>query len=1025
MKCNRRHTQWHAAWPKGPALGSALAMALALSLSACGGGAGDTPSAAPQQAAAAPLASRQDSASLAPVDAPADQAAAGPDALLAQAMLATGPDSTPATVLAGLTPLGSPPDTHKADASPATPDKLATSASRLRAADAAPAAAATDAAVPGAVYYLDSSLGSDANNGLAAAPAAGAVGPWRSLARLKTASLAAGDSLRLVCGSEWNETLTLPASGVNGNPITVVAYPAGCAARPLINGATSIAAAQWTLHRGNVYKTALAGVPAQVLSAAGNMTLAHHPNRGHDSGNPDSIYLRMAADADAVLVNNRPASSYLLTGADLALPAGAVLGAGTQVRIRSNAWTIEERSLSAVAGAKLSLSATTTYPLKAGWGYYLLGQLWMLDSPGEWFHDASTQTLYAWMPDSRAPGDMVASSRLATGIDLESRRYITLDGLAVRAVGTGLNLKSTVGVVLRNSRIEDTSEHGVNATNSQGLLIAANAFNRIGADGITGQDDILPAASGMWVDGNVLADIGVVMNGASTLSLPRRARAAIRPGAYATVSANSITNTAYVGIWPLANSTVSSNVLNGSCSVLDDCGAIYVSDANNNGVIAGNLVQRSRGALAGKSPAAAFTQAQGIYLDDYASGVRVLGNTVTDADSGIQLHIASNNIVSGNRLYGNRVNQLWLQETHNAVNALGDLSGNTVTANQIAPTSAAARGIYLDTVIRDTSRFGSFDQNRYLDSVFPLVADERTPLQATRYTLAEWRNASTAGVPRGLDVHGSGTSQTRFTSVLMNGSNQVPNGQLASNTVGWTSWNATRPLGSLSRVACSPGWCARYVAGASPGILSSPNFSITAGTWYRLSFDAASGADRQWLNVVVRRGGGGSNSYESLADRALNVTADRGFKRYSVVFKATKSVTAADPLTLDLGARVDIQNVAPGTEVSLANLELVPIVPAEALTRSEIMLNAGSNASQADCPSQATQPALCAVYVRLSDNLPVVWPLYLAARSAEIIYTRDARLVDSDGDGIADGQDACPGTAPGLGVNSRGCAQGQ
>ena len=70
------------------------------------------------------------------------------------------------------------------------------------------------------------------------------------------------------------------------------------------------------------------------------------------------------------------------------------------------------------------------------------------------------------------------------------------------------------------------------------------------------------------------------------------------------------------------------------------------------------------------------------------SGVRVLGNTVTDADSGIQLHIASNNIVSGNRLYGNRVNQLWLQETHNAVNALGDLSGNTVTANQIAPTSA-------------------------------------------------------------------------------------------------------------------------------------------------------------------------------------------------------------------------------------------------------------------------------------------------------------------------------------------------
>ena len=912
-------------------------------------------------------------------------------------------------------------DIAHASASAETTDKVAVSVVRSVAADAMPAVNAA----PGAVYYVDSTLGSDANNGLAASTSGGAVGPWRTLARIKTASLTAGDAIRLVCGSAWAETLSLPSSGTNGSPISVTSHPAGCAARPLITGATAIGAAQWVLHRGNIYKTILRGAPNQVLSSAGVMTLAHHPNRGNDSTDPNSIYLRLAANSDVAMLNNRPVSNYMVTGADLALPAGSVIGSGTQVRIRSNAWTVEAKTVSAVAGARLTFTTPTAYPLKAGWGYYLVGQLWMLDAPGEWYYDAITRTLYAWMPDSRAPGATVVTSRLATGIDLESRRYITLDGLVVKAVGTGINLKNSAGMVLRNSLVEDASDYGVNAANSQGTLIEANTFARIGIDGIVGQDDILPSANGMWVANNVLSDIGVVMNGQSPLSLPRRVRAAIRPGAFATVTGNSITNTAYIGIWPLANSSVTNNSIYGACSVLDDCGAIYVSGPNNNSTIAGNLVLRARGALPGKSPDAAYTQAQGIYLDDYASGVKVLGNTVTDTDSGIQLHVASNNTVSGNKLYGNRNNQLWLQETHNDINPLGDLSGNTITANQIAPTSARARGIYLDTVIANTSRFGSFDQNRYLDSVFPLVAEERTPLQVTRYTLPDWRSAATAGVARNLDANGSGTSQTQFASVLMNGSNIVPNGQLASNTAGWTSWNEIKPLGTLSRIACTPGWCARYVAGASPGILSSPNFSTTSGTWYRLSFDAATGVDKQLLNVVVRRGGGGSNGYESLSDRSLNVMASRSWTRFSVVFKATKTILAANPLTMDLGARVDFQNMAPGTNVSVGNLELVPIVPAEALTRSDILINLGFNAVQTDCPSRNTQPALCSIYARLSDSQPVSWPVYQGPRSAEIVYTRDARLVDTDGDGIPDGQDVCPVTAAGLGVNSRGCALGQ
>ena len=155
------------------------------------------------------------------------------------------------------------------------------------------------------------------------------------------------------------------------------------------------------------------------------------------------------------------------------------------------------------------------------------------------------------------------------------------------------------------------------------------------------------------------------------------------------------------------------------------------------------------------------------------------------------------------------------------------------------------------------------------------------------------------------------------------------------------------------------------------------------------------------------------------------MAASRTWARYSVSFLATKSVNAGDPITKDLGARVDVQNIQPGQTVSLSNLELVPITPAEALTRSDLLVNASSNPVQANCPMASTQSALCNQYVRFTDNGPVAWPYYLPARSSEIVYTRDARLVDSDGDGIPDSQDQCAATPAGVAVDSRGCALAQ
>ena len=1018
-----------------------------LLLAACGGGGGAgadsgaatvaTPLAAePASAPGGTAAAAQTPASAATADSPANaNAAASPDDQLATAMATTA--TTTATATAATITANSADASNTAAAPAATPTTAAKEDQPTETAQAvqnvAEALSSTTRTSPviapvnaTRTLYVDSARGSDSNNGLAAAAGSANAGPWRSLAKLAQAGLLPGDTVRLACGSEWNESLKPNASGSSSSPITLAAYPAGCSNKPAINGAVSIAPSSWALHKGSIYKATLANPPLQlaIASSPGALTLAHHPNRGFDAAAPESMYLRLAANSDSVAVGNRQASTYITTGGDLALPSGASL-VGATVRVRTNAWLMDEGQITQVAGNRLTLATPSTYALTAGWGYYLMGQLWMLDSPGEWHFDANAKQLYAWMPDSRAPGAPVLAAQLATGIDLEGLQYLVLDGLAVKQVGTGVNLRRSTGVQVLNTQVEDTAGLGLNAAGSISALVQASSFARTGNDAVSGLDDIVPAASGMRVLNNTITDSGVLMSGGAMVSLPMRTRAAVRPGTGATVSGNSISNTGYIGIWPLASSTVSNNVITNACLVLDDCGAIYASGANHNSSIAGNLVLRAGGSLAGKGPQNGYGQAQGIYLDESASGIIVAGNTVADTDNGIHVHVSANNTLKDNKLYGNRSSQIWFQETRNTDNPKGDIFGNVVTGNQIVPTTATAKALFLDSQVIDTTRFGSFDYNRYLDSVYPTVAAENTPAGRSDKTLAQWRSATSGGVARNLDTHGSGTSQTRFAPVLINGASVVPNGKLASSTAGWAAWNQTSPYSSVVREACPPGWCVRYITGGSKGILSSPNFSLVAGTWYRLTIDLATGTDNLPLDIIVRRGGGGTNGYERLSDRVTGTTGNRAWQRFAITFKATKTVLANDPATNDLGARVDVQNILPGQVVSLSNLELVPITPAEALTRSDLLTNTSANPTQANCPLVNTQPAVCSQYVRLQDNTAVSWPYYLPGRASDIVYTRDARLVDTDGDGIPDTQDQCPSTAAGAAVNSKGCALGQ
>lgn len=765
---------------------------------------------------------------------------------------------------------------------------------------------------------------------------------------------------------------------------------------------------------------------AGVFSEGRSVNIAHHPNRGHNPQSPTSLYLTIAENADRVTDSTgRTVSTYLSSGPDLKLPAGASLGANTGIRIRVNSWMIDDRKIAAQSGARLHLDKPTSYPVEKDWGYYLYGQRWMLDEPGEWFYDAAAGELLVRMPDDQPPGSRVSVAQRDVGIDASGRSHVVIDGIALRNFTTGVNMRNSVNVALRNASISDTLGDGVDALQSTEGSVERSLLVRTGGDAIWaahGPD----SSSRFAVRQNSIKESGVLYAQGALVNLPIKIDAAITVGDDATVVGNTVDGSAYIGVRTYSRGWIANNLIENTCLVLDDCGAIYVNGQNNASVIRHNIIRNVLGSPDGKSTGYP-TQGQGIMLDDLSSLVAVSGNTIINADNGIQLHNAAINIIEYNKFYGNRKSQLWFQEQTNKIRSNGDLYDNFIIGNQYFPLSSATNtGLLIQSSVKTTAAFAAFDDNVYSTLLNPNIAWESWPGGETAHTFAAWQTAQTSnGVPRYLDPNGHEVKQSGYAAYRTAGGNIVENGNLRNGTSGWSAWNQTAPYGSMQWEVCAIGYCLNYSAGASASLLVSPNFSVVKDNVYRVSFDFKTGANNQLVSALVRRGGGGQNNYEGLAGSDEKVIGSTAWKRHSYTFKALKTVNKRDPITLDNGARVDFQNLMPGQSISVANLEIVPITTIETSLRTHILTNPSDSLQYMDCPDSQSNPAVCDEYVHFADGNAAIWPIAIAPWDSEIIYSRDETLIDNDLDGIANTQDTCPNTATGQIVNAAGCALSQ
>ncbi|RLC78563.1 MAG: hypothetical protein DRJ03_25070 [Chloroflexi bacterium] len=88
-----------------------------------------------------------------------------------------------------------------------------------------------------ASYYVDATLGDDSNPGTQ-------TQPWRTVSKVNSTSFSAGDNIYFKRGETWRETLNVPSSGSDGNPITFGAYGNGDS--PIITALEVVDSDDWS-----------------------------------------------------------------------------------------------------------------------------------------------------------------------------------------------------------------------------------------------------------------------------------------------------------------------------------------------------------------------------------------------------------------------------------------------------------------------------------------------------------------------------------------------------------------------------------------------------------------------------------------------------------------------------------------------------------------------------------------------------------------------------------------------------------
>lgn len=468
-------------------------------------------------------------------------------------------------------------------------------------------------AVPAAEYYVTpgQAVATDDGPGTAAQP-------FRTLA--KACQVAGpGDTVFLGAGV-YREPLAPRQSGEAGRPIRYVAMPGQ---RVVLSGA-DVLAGTWQVHEGHVYKLQTALRFIQLFVDGRMMLEARWPNSPFD-------------DLMAMARAKAGAGTDYETLADPNLPPGDWNGA-VVILWPGSEWVNTTRRVTAYQpGLSFRFDrdcrqakadpyhAEDPYKPRAGNPYVLVGSLAGLDSPGEWFLDAATGTVYLWPPDGDSPErQQVEVKQREVACDLTKRAFIEVQGLDL--IAAAADLSDAQGCRLQDCRlryVEHVREY------DQGKLPTVRNV-------VTGRDNelrncliaygatsaLLMAGEGNALVNGVVHDANYLGSGRGGLDLGRSVGARVQHCTVFRAGRDTIQHGGSKRIRVEYNDIYYGNLLN------NDAGAIYCwGTKGEGGIIAYNWVHDN-------------PHANGIYLDNFSSDFVVHHNVIWNC-GGDGFHINS------------------------------------------------------------------------------------------------------------------------------------------------------------------------------------------------------------------------------------------------------------------------------------------------------------------------------------------------------------------------------------------------
>lgn len=810
---------------------------------------------------------------------------------------APAPAPTPVPAPAPKPPVASTP--APAPAPVPTPPPVAAPAP-TPVASPAPAPAPDPVAIvsPGPGVFVDANTGNDSNPGTFERP-------WKSLAKLAAAKVASGAGLYLKCGGTWRESLTLVSGQLQNGSILAGYGNCSSTVKAVVSGADDFSAG-WT-KSGSIWSRRVPTTTKKITQLFINGTqqrTAQWPNFG-------GLGHEYAKASNSTPTNQ---TTILVAASDLsALADKDVVGA--TIVFRTQPYINDKRTVASYdkAGGTVALNSASTFTFSGPIGYTLQDKQWMLDAPGEFFHDQANGMLYVYASDAAAEANLNGAlvegtvrdgALLAAGasnvvirnmafvktnangalLDLPSALLDSIEVSDNLATGLALMPKSTYAVV-RNSNF------------------ARNAWRAYDSSG----------TAYVTLSNNVFTDTGMVAYSGNTA-------AAAGMGPASTFDSNIIRRSAYSGVTFSATggSKVTKNLVEDSCLRFSDGGGIYTWNGFNNttnqsSLVEGNIVMRAAANAEGAVGGAAGV-CSGIYTDDLSRGVTIRSNTVADVTIGILLHNSSNITVDSNKIWLARWAGLSLQMDHTDYDTS---TGNVHRNNQInvvttfngaypqAPTmSAYTRPIDFMNRIKGTAAITS-GANVYSGNDLLMLNGSSMPAAtittaSTQTTMSqqEWRRLNpTEPAVRSMPRYAG--YQASYGPELMS------NGDFGKDMTGWSSWFASAAVQgnvTLSDASGCNGRCAVISAGTIYDVVNSPSVGFSNGALHMLKFNAAFQSDG---SLSIPRVGAGLplTSASSLSNAATGTTKYEGF------FNA-KSTSGQIGFSAAAGTRVGVNAVS-------------------------------------------------------------------------------------------------------------------